>query len=100
MHFDDRQPHDTILPTRADLLEKVAPDPVSALDVSNARRVTDLIARLQQQEGVALLFISHGIAVVERVTIMFQQGGLTEGSSLFRPRRSMLGIAHPTSGKS
>ncbi|RMC36026.1 ABC transporter ATP-binding protein [Paracoccus alkanivorans] len=54
----------------------VADEAVSALDVSNARRVTDLMARLQQQEGVAFLFISHDIAVVERVShriaVMYQ----------------------------
>ncbi|MGR3584725.1 MAG: ABC transporter ATP-binding protein [Pseudooceanicola nanhaiensis] len=46
----------------------VADEAVSALDVSNARRVTDLMAAIQRSEGVSFLFISHDIAVVERVS--------------------------------
>ncbi|MDO6732066.1 ABC transporter ATP-binding protein [Marinovum sp. 2_MG-2023] len=46
----------------------VADEAVSALDVSNARRVTDLLADIQQRDGVSMLFISHDIAVVERVS--------------------------------
>ncbi|GGB04860.1 ABC transporter ATP-binding protein [Allosediminivita pacifica] len=46
----------------------VADEAVSALDVSTARRVTDLMARIQREEGVSFLFISHDIAVVERVS--------------------------------
>ncbi len=41
---------------------------VSALDVSIARKVTDLLLHIQESEGVSLLFISHDIAVVERVS--------------------------------
>ncbi len=46
----------------------VADEAVSALDVSIARKVTDLFLRIQQTEGVSLLFISHDIAVIERVS--------------------------------
>ncbi|TDK48965.1 ABC transporter ATP-binding protein [Antarcticimicrobium luteum] len=46
----------------------VADEAVSALDVSVARQITDLMAKLQQDERVAFLFISHDIAVVERVS--------------------------------
>ncbi|MEO0866627.1 MAG: ABC transporter ATP-binding protein, partial [Pseudomonadota bacterium] len=41
---------------------------VSALDVSTAARVTRLMQQLQDDLGIAFLFISHDIAVVERVS--------------------------------
>ncbi|MCL7464874.1 ABC transporter ATP-binding protein [Phaeovulum sp. NW3] len=55
----------------------VADEAVSALDVSVARQVTDLMARLQAETGVSFLFISHDIAVVERVShrIAVMHGG-------------------------
>ena len=46
----------------------VADEAVSALDVSIARQITDLLLDLQARTGLALLFISHDIAVVERMS--------------------------------
>jgi len=46
----------------------VADEPVSALDVSVRAQVIDLMRELQETSGIAYLFISHDMGVVERMS--------------------------------
>lgn len=73
----------------------VADEPTSALDVSVQAQVLELMLELQQSMGLAYLFISHDMAVVEemahRVAVM-RQGRIVE----MGPRREVLGAPrHP-----
>ncbi len=59
----------------------IADESVAALDVSVRARVLDLMLELQEQMGLAYLFISHDMAVIEKMAhsvAVMRGGGLVE----------------------
>ncbi len=73
----------------------IADEPTTALDVTIQREVLDLIAELVREDGMALLLISHNLAVMEgsvqRVAVMYGGTVVEQGptAALFERR------AHP-----
>ncbi|MCY1739057.1 ABC transporter ATP-binding protein [Ensifer sp. SL37] len=73
----------------------IADEPVSALDVSIQGQILDLLAEIQEEFEISVLFISHDMAVVERVSDRIAVMYLGEIIEI-GPRDAVLGSpAHP-----
>jgi peptide/nickel transport system ATP-binding protein len=71
----------------------IADEPTTALDVTIQAQILDLIKHLQEEEGMAVLFITHDMAVVaeiaDRVVVMWKGRTLEDepaGTIFARPR--------------
>jgi peptide/nickel transport system ATP-binding protein len=73
----------------------IADEPTTALDVTVQAQILDLIAELREQSDMALILVSHDLAVVaqncERVLVMY--GGMTMESG--RTEEVLARPAHP-----
>ena len=71
----------------------VADEPVSALDVSVRAQILRILLDLQRKRGIAVLFISHDLSVVERiadrVVVMYRGKVVEEGETDAIIRRPM-----------
>ncbi len=63
----------------------IADEPTTALDVTIQRQILDLIADLQQRHAMAVLFITHDLALVGEIAtqvVVMKQGEVRESGSL------------------
>ncbi len=63
----------------------IADEPTTALDVTIQRQILELLARLQRQRGLAMLYISHDLGAVGEIAqqiVVMRQGTVRERGSV------------------
>jgi peptide/nickel transport system ATP-binding protein len=71
----------------------IADEPTTALDVTVQRQIMDLMAKLQERHEMAMLFITHDLALVREIAdhvVVMREGAVREqapASQLFRDPR-------------
>ena len=63
----------------------IADEPTTALDVTTQAEILELMAELQRERGMAVLFITHDMGVVAEIAddvLVMNQGKLVEGGSV------------------
>ena len=77
----------------------IADEPTTALDVTTQAEILDLMARLQREQGMAIMFITHDMGVVAEIAdkvVVMEKGHVVEqgeAAALFRHQ------AHPYTRK-
>lgn len=59
----------------------VADEPTTALDTSTQKRIVELLSRLNRDQGMAILFISHNLAMLKQLAdrvLVMQEGEIVE----------------------
>ncbi len=62
----------------------IADEPTTALDVTVQKQILELLLRLREQQGMAMLFITHDLGLVREVAdhvVVMQQGEIREQNS-------------------
>ena len=62
----------------------IADEPTTALDVTVQKQILELLLRLREQHGMAMLFITHDLGLVREVAdhvVVLQQGEVRENNS-------------------
>ena len=62
----------------------IADEPTTALDVTVAARILELLAKLKQTLGMAMIFISHDLGLVRRIAdsvLVMREGEIVEAGS-------------------